>query len=185
MGWRGTATLMLLLAVVGAYLWFEEAPRKEALRPGTLLGEPRVAEPVAAARHLFDFDPGDVVAVRLQHQGEARQAERSGETWEGASDSGSISDFLPSLAALGVLMDIPAGPGDLKDYGLEPPRSVLELRLRNRTAPLVLLIGDRNPATTGVYARLGENGPVVLAGALVAWEFEKAFKALAPARAPS
>jgi hypothetical protein len=179
MGWRGTAVLALLIVVAGAFVWFEEIPPEQFGRPTeNLLGEPRAVDPNQPVRRLLEFQAADVVSVRLERGGEARETERAGTTWKMASHSGAIDDFLHNLSGLGVLMDIPAGPAELRDYGLAPPQGVLRLRIRGQQAPLVLLIGDRNPPVTGVYVRIGEDGPVVLAGALVAWEFDKAFRAL-------
>ncbi len=185
MGWRGTAILALLTLMVGAYLWFEERPAEEAGRPPTLLGEPESADPNKPIRHLLDFKPADVIGVRLEHGGQTREAQRADAAWRDVTPPGAIDDFVHNLAELGVLMDIPAGPADLKDYGLQPPQSVLHLRLGGDAPPLVLQIGDRNPAVTGVYVRLGDDGPVLLAGALAAWEFDKAFRALGGAAAGS
>ena len=181
MGWRGTATLFLLTVVVGVYLWFEDAPPKQTEDPTTLLGEPREVAPTPPLHRLFDFQPAAVVAIQLERAGTTRHTERTGETWNGVADPRSINDFLANIVDLGALAEIPAAPEDLKDYGLAPPRTVLQLSLRDRSGPLVVQVGDRNPATTGVYVRIGDSGPVLLAGALVAWEVDKAFKALAPA----
>lgn len=185
MGWRGTIILALLSAAVGAYLWVEKVPPQEHGRPPTLLGEPRVVEPERQVRHVLDYDPADVVAVRLERDGHAREAKRSNGRWQGSTKPGTVSDFLTSVAQLTIILDIPDGTKQLTDYGLQPPQDVLHLQLRNRAAPLVLQIGDRNPAVTGVYVRIGENGPVALAGALLLWEFEKAFDALSEAGQPT
>ena len=182
MGGRGTLILALLILVCGALVWFEEERRDGSARPPeTLLGEPRGVDPNQPVRHLIEFTPAAIVSVRLEHDGTVREAERAGETWPATSNPGAIADFLQNLSQLAILMDIPAGEGDLRDYGLNPPQSVIRLQVRGQTKPLILQVGDRNPSVTGVYVRLGENGPVLLAGALVAWEFDKAFRALGPA----
>lgn len=180
MGWRGTAILALVIVVVGAYLWFDKAPPEQPGAPSALFGEPPPREPTKPVQHLLDFTPADVIGVELEHGGEMRQTERSSAgSWHAApADSRAIDDFLGNLAQLGVLSEISAGPDELTEYGLQPPKSVLRLQLRGHAVPLILEIGDHNPATTGVYVRIGESGPVALAGALVAWEFDKAFRAL-------
>lgn len=178
MSWRGTAVLTLLLVIVGAYVWFEEAPPQGPGTPPTLLGEPRSSAPATAASRLLDFNPDDVVAIHLEQDRQTRETARAGDTWQGVARPAAINDFLHNLVGLGKLLDIPADAAELKDYGLQTPHSVVQLHLRGRAEPLIIQIGDRNPATTGVYVRLGSNGPVVLAGALMAWEFDKAFRAL-------
>lgn len=180
MGWRGTVVLAVLIAAVGAYVWFEAGPPEQPLLPAdTLLGEPRMVDPNQVIRHLLDFEPADVTGVRLERDGVVRASERANDTWTATSNPGAVNDFLQNLAQLAVVMDIPAGPTELQEYGLQPPHSVVRLQTRE-PQPLVLLIGDRNPSVTGAYARIGEQGPVVLAGALVLWEFDKAFRALGP-----
>lgn len=182
MGARGTLVLALLIIIVGALVWFEEARHDESGRPPeALLGEPRAVDPKQPVRHLLEFTPGQIVSVRLEHDGMTRETERLGDTWSTTANPAAIADFLQNLSQLAILMDIPAGEGDLRDYGLSPAQSVIQLQVRGEAKPLILQVGDRNPSVTGVYVRLGETGPVLLAGALVAWEFDKAFRALGPA----
>jgi hypothetical protein len=175
-GWRGTAVLAVLVVAAGAYVWLDRGAQLDPHGLEFGAGAPRA--PTKPVRHLLEFKAEDVVVVRLEHHGQMFQAERDGERWRGATAPSAIKDLLESLGELGVLVDIPAGPADLKEFGLQSPERVLQLQLRGGAKPLVLEIGDRNPATTGVYARLGKDGPVVLAGALAEWEFDKAFKAL-------
>jgi len=182
MGVRGTLVLALLIVAVGAYVWLEEvAPEAPGRSTDALLGEPKAFDPNKPVRHLLEYQPADVLSIWLERDGNIRETERSGETWTTTSTPGAINDFLANLAQLAVLMDIPAGAAELRDYGLDPPHSVVRLQTRGQPTPLVLQIGDRNPSVTGVYVRVGESGPVLLAGALVAWEFDKAFRALGPA----
>jgi hypothetical protein len=181
MGRRGTGVLGLCVVLAAALLWLEGPSRDDAASRALTFGNRVVSEPTAPVPRLLDFLPAEVAAVELEHGGLMRKAHRNGNKWEGSGASSLVDDFLHSISQLGVLAEIPTTPADLKDYGLQPPQSVLRLHLRDRAAALVLQIGDRNPATTGVYVRIGEHGPVVLAGALVRWEFDKAFKGLAPA----
>lgn len=174
-GWRGTIVLAVLVVIFAAYLWHEGPPAHDE-RPTLEEGAP--SPPTTPMRHLVEIDPGDVVGVEVDSNGETRSTQRTDSGWTGAANPNAITDLLQNLTQLGVLMDIPSGPGELQDYGLEPPHGELRLQLRNASTPLVLQIGDRNPATTGVYVRLGKSGPVVLAGALAAWEIEKTFNAL-------
>lgn len=175
MGWRGTAGLAVIAVVLGIYLWFEKPPGNSVPRSGDVLQAPQ-RQPTAPVRVLLRFTPAAVIGIRLEHGGRTVEAQRGAGGWRSTEPPGAIDDFLHNLTQLAVLSEIPATAGDLKDFGLQPAQSVLQLRVRDR-GPLLLQIGDRNPAATGVYVRVGD-GPVVLAGALVEWEFEKAFRAL-------
>jgi hypothetical protein len=181
---RKTALLALLVAVVGGYVWFEEVPSPEPPRAPDLLGEPRVVAPTETVKRFFNLVPADVTAIQVQYRGERRSAKRVGTTWEGVVPPGAIDDFLNTIDTLGIVMEISEEPKDFVEFGLQPPTSVVALFVERSKEPLLLVLGDRNPATTGVYVRIGEHGPVVLAGALLAWEVEKAFRAL-PVGPPS
>jgi hypothetical protein len=176
MGWRGTAGLAVIAVLLGIYLWFDQPSSRGVPRAsGTLPAAQR--QPTAPMQLLLAFTPTEVTGISLKHDGRTVEAHRRAGSWRSTEPPGAIDDFLHNLTQLAVLSEIPTTAGDLKDFGLQPAQSVLQLQMRHR-GPLVLQIGDRNPATTGVYVRVGD-GPVVLAGALVEWEFEKAFRALA------
>jgi len=177
MGWRGTIVLVGLVIAVGAYLWLADAPTTPAEKPGAM-PRPPSAESGHALRKLLVFEPADVVDIELQRAGQTHAVQRRDDAWQGAENPVDVTDFLHTLAEMGVLMDISASSKELADYGLDPPLGIIVLHLSGGAQPLVLQIGERNPATTGVYVRIGADGPVALAGALVEWEFDKLFKHL-------
>jgi len=176
MGGRSTIVLAVLVILVGAYLWYSETPPQPAER--SMQGKPPGQESLQALHKLLDFEPADVVAVQVQRTGQSLTVQRQDSGWQGVDDPSVVNDFLHTLSDLRVLMDISVAAQSLKDYGLDPPLGTVALRVSGQAEPLILQIGERNPATTGVYVRLGESGAVVLAGALVEWEFDKLFKRL-------
>lgn len=178
MGWRGTAVLALLVAVVGAYVWLEAVP-PDAGNSAAMNAQSAPQQVTTPTHHLLDFEPADVVSVRLERTGQFHEARRAASGWQGVGNATALDDLVHDLAEFRVLMDIPGSQTALKDYGLEPPQGTLEIRLRSRATPLLLQIGDRNPAITGVYVRTGTDGSVALAGALVEWDFDRAYKSLA------
>jgi hypothetical protein len=178
MGWRSTIVLTVLVIVVGAYLRFADAPATPATRPGSAANKPPGADAVQALQKLLVFEPRDVVDLQLQRAGRTHRLHRENGTWQGIEDPSAVDDFLHSLSQMRVLMDISASAQELADYGLAPPLGVIALHVGGQAQPLVLQIGERNPATTGVYVRIGDDGAVVLAGALVEWEFDNLFRRL-------
>lgn len=177
MGWRGTViAFVLLLVAAGAYFWAEESERGPS-RPG--LGPEAVGAPTAPpVTPIADFRAADVDGLTLTLDGEARSSTLKDGAWSGAERSQLVADFLADLTSLGVLGEIDAAPDELKDFGLAPCRGRIEAQLRTGRRAVIEL-GNRNPSTTGIYLRFPDSGRVVLAGALVGWEFEKAFRALA------
>jgi len=175
-GWRGTLVLAVLVIAAGVYVWFENAGG----RPDLSAGAPPVGVPTREPTHAFDpvltVAPADISRVTLQRDGEQRVSQRQNARWTGVSPADAVDEFLANLTQLGVLATIPAGDTELGDYGLAPPHAVVELSRADGRAT-TLQIGDRNPATTGVYVRR-DGGKVMLAGALLDWEVDKLFKAL-------
>jgi hypothetical protein len=178
-GWR--ATLILLLVVLGAalLLYLDVNAGRRERSWGAIFEEPREVPPGEQVKRLLAFDPATVTAVTVRRGDQQWRAERSGAGWSGAGRATDMDDFLHDLAELAEIMPIEVGADTLRDHGLDPPQGSVELR-RAGEPPLLLLIGLRNPPATGVYVRLGADGPVVLTGALLLWDLEKLERALGP-----
>jgi hypothetical protein len=180
MGWRGTGVLALLVVGLAVYVWFEEVPETVPTRSADFGDRQHDPNPTPS-RRLLEIDPAVVTGIRVQFAGEARHARRTGSAWVGVTPPAAIADFLGALAGLGVLGEMSSAPDTLAQYGLDAPRMIVELEPQDGGTPIVLRVGERNPPGTAVYVQLGESGPVVLVGALLAWEVEKAFRAMPPA----
>jgi Domain of unknown function (DUF4340) len=177
MGKRGTLVLALLVLASAAYLAYEGPPPGEQPKSSTLLGEPRLLDPTHTVPRLLDFKPEEITEVALERNGKAVIARRQNGHWTHTTPPGVIADFVETLTGLGELMRLDENPTELRDYGLDPPQGEIELRRRSGE-PLVLLLGEHNPSATGAYVRIGRAGRVVLAGSLILWEFDRAYKAL-------
>jgi hypothetical protein len=176
MSWRVTLALAIALVATGLYAWFD-------LHRGAPPGRDSAAEPSAAsiatmARPLAEFAPEDVEAIHLQRGALHMQLRRVDGAWTGVQRPEIVNDFLASLHEMSEIMTVQASQKDLVDYGLDPPTDSIELLLR-QGAPINLLLGNRNPSGTGIYVRIGRDGRVVLAGALLRWELEKLTRPIA------
>lgn len=173
MGWRSTIVLLLLAVGLAAFLWTEEPPPPEAPKePLNLLGEPRLRD-LSKFVPVLRFEPADVAALRLQHDGGDISTRRTEDGWSPPLTAARVEELLQSMTEMGRITEFSPDDGGLGDYGLDAPRSVLELSLRHREHPLVLEIGNQNPAGTGVYVRVDRDGPIILGGALITWELDK------------
>lgn len=179
MGWRGTVVLLGIVLVTGGYLWLAGPPETEPpADPPTLLGEPRLYDPSEFVA-LLPVQPAEVVAVRIRHGDKRLSARRDGDRWQSTPAHAPIGEFLRSLGELGRVMEIPVARDSLGDYGFDRPQSVIELTATGQPAPVIVQVGNQNPAGTGVYVRISDEEPVILAGALVSWELDKLFRKLA------
>lgn len=180
MGWRGTAALAILVALAAAAFFLSEPP-PPPLPDTTLLGEPRYVRQETPSPRVMDFDPASVVEITLGLGDEVVTVERLGTGWRGAADARHLDDFLGSLRDAAVISNL-EGEGTLEDFGLDAPNRRILLGTEEGRS-LLLFIGERNPAGTAVYVRTAD-GPVSLAGALLLWEFDKAFAGITGRKGP-
>jgi len=182
-GWRGTLGLAALLVAAAGWLVVELAADRAPLSFESVLGIAQEA-PGERITRLLSFDPKDVTAIRLRRGDGEWHTERRGDQWSGADRAATVDDFLTSLLELAEVMPLDVPADELAAHGLNPPEAVVELTRANQP-PVVLFLGRHNPAATGVYAKLGPDGRVVLTGALAMWELDKAIRALSPTAAAS
>lgn len=174
---RIAVMLFAVVCLLGLAVWLERQPAADAPSPGAAGPAPGEGAP------LLSFRPASVRTIRLRNGAFSIQVQREGDGWSHAANPGQLDEFLTRLRALPEVRPI-AGPDARPDqYGLAHPARSVEL-LRDDGPPIELLLGDRNPAQTGVYVRLGRDGRISLAGALLLWEFEKALGAVTGAPVP-
>jgi hypothetical protein len=89
---------------------------------------------------------------------------------EGSGQEDQVAEFLDTLAGLDKLLEVAGEGATLADFGLAPPRA--EVVLRNGDEVRIVL-GDRNPAATGVYVQLPPDRRIFLVGGVLQWEVDK------------
>ena len=178
---RGRGTLLLVVALLAAAAWLyrDVTGGHPEASWRTIFAAPAPPLPAADLKRLLAFDPAEVTAITLRRGDRTLRSERTADGWSGVQRPGDIDDFLVGLTELAEIIPIDVGEDALAAHGLAPPAGSIELT-RHAAPPLVLLIGARNPPATGVYAQLGPGGPVVLTGALLLWNVDKAERAMAP-----
>lgn len=178
MGWRGTAALAVAL-LGAAYLLYREVSEQGGDGSWrSVLELPRPTPPADQISRLLEFDPATVKAIHVRHGGRDWSARKQGGGWQDVRRQADVDDFIAALQDLAEVMPLEVPAADLDDHGLDPPASTVEIE-RSDGPPLLLLVGRRNPPSTGVYVQVGRNGPVALTGALLLWELDKATRALA------
>jgi hypothetical protein len=169
MSWKVTIALVIFLVTVGLYAWFDAAPNFFELAQDT--------PPEQEVPRLITFASEEITAIQLRRDDVEVRIQRKGGTWEGVDRPQRLDDFLLNIQTMGKLMVLDVTPEELQDYGLSRPSGRIELQCQSKS-PIIILLGDRNPAGTGAYVQLGTGQPVTLTGALLLWEFEKALKAV-------
>ncbi len=168
MSTRGTVMLVAILTVLAGYLWVVELPAlRRPPRPRDVPDAPPLltVPPASVARIDFEEEGTRLTAMRR----EGGWADGEGRAWSGTA----VSDLIDTLGTLRPLMVVDPNPTALADYGLGQPARRVRVTAADGTPVLTLEIGDRNPAWTALYARLGSRPEVVLLGGILRWELEK------------
>ena len=179
MGWRGTLILLVVVSGAAFLLYHDVNAGRRERSWGAIFEEPRDVPPGEQVKRLLSVDPATVTAITVRRGDQQWRAERTADGWTGAGRATDMNDFLHDISQLAEIMPIEIGADTLRDHGLDPPQGSIELS-RGSQPPLLLLIGRRNPPATGVYVRVGADGPVAVTGALLLWDLEKLERAFGP-----
>ncbi|MGD9763755.1 MAG: hypothetical protein AB7V27_08590 [Candidatus Binatia bacterium] len=177
MSWRATIGIALALLAAGGYL------RYDINRDAAAVARQSAGRDAAGASDgfapLLAFEPSSIAAVRYVEDGSAFTTERSVRGWSGTARPDDVDEFLRQLSAQAEIRRLAPHFVD-HGHGLAPPQATLELRPREGS-PIVLLIGNRNPAATAVYVRLGPDGPIALTGEQLLWNIDQLRRRLSAA----
>lgn len=179
MGWRGTLALAALLALAGVYAYIDAISGEQDVSLHALLSELRPTPPGQDAEKLLHYDPADIVAIHLQQGDVDLHVKRRDGKWVGVARPDALNDFLANLLTLAKIMTVDVEKQNLSDHGLDPPEAIVELQ-RADGSTISIRIGHHNPPLTGVYVQVGPSDRVILTGALILWELEKAVNAANP-----
>jgi hypothetical protein len=175
MTWRRIAAYYVLSIILGGYyLAFEWRPNPEKPIRG-----PR---PIVQNRFL-PLAREDIYELVLRRANATVQCRRNGDTWETIEPSGTkitsaiVASLIENLTLVKEVQVVEQSAADFTPYGLTPPHSTLELRDEEKSLLATVLIGDRNPTESAVYARLENSPQVVLLGYSVRYYEELIFEA--------
>jgi hypothetical protein len=175
MTWRRIAVYYVLSVILGGYyLAFEWRPNPE--KP--IRGPRQVVQ-----NRFLPLAREDIHELVLRRANAIVQCRRNGDTWETIEPSGAkitsaiVASLIENLTLGKEVQVVDRSAADLKPYGLAPPYSTLELKGKEKNPLTTVLIGDRNPTESAVYARLENSPQVVLLGYSVRYYEELIFEA--------
>lgn len=167
-GLRSTLFLLVVLVGLGAYIYFNEwkAPsiaEVRASRPKVLTAAPDAIEQVTVRSASSDITT----------------LTKSGEAWritspvDADADATAMSAITRALANLEIRQVVDENPADLTQYGLDPPRVEVVLKVSGDAEPKRLLIGDKAPTGENLYAKLASETRLLLIAATFDETFNK------------
>ncbi len=162
MNFKATTWILIaaLAAIVGYFFLVDEKNRARS-----------AVERTSGAR-LFSYRPEDVERfILVNPRGERIEVARAGAGWrivfpvEAPGAGPEISSFVAQIVP-GRRRSELQNVGNLGDFGLERPFATLIIRRAGNAAPDTLFVGDKTPAGSNCYIRLGSSSNVILSDEL-------------------
>jgi uncharacterized protein DUF4340 len=163
MNWKSVVVLVVLASALGGFFYYD-----------TYWLTPAREKAESTKGRLWTVEPKDVEAVTIKRPGDTIRLKRAeGNDWEMAEpvkargDRATIDDVLTGLVTVRVDREIAPNPAKLGDFGLDPAAAEIQLAVKGRKDPLVLLVGAKSPTGAWVYAREGGKPAVMTVSELV------------------
>ncbi len=164
------STLILLVVLVGllAYIYFIES--KKASNPA---GDD-------AKQKVFSVTADKIAELTVRPAaGDPTVLRKTDGAWEivqpiqSAADESEVTGLTSGLASLEIQRVVDDNPGDVKQYGLAPPRVDVGFKAAGDKSDHHLLIGDKTATGGDLYARLQNEKRVFLVSAYLDTTFNK------------
>ena len=168
---RNTAILAVLAAALGAYLFFVERHRDA----------PAAEAPDSPRGKVFDkLDAAKIEEIQIAaSSGETTTLRKVDNAWRLTApiavpaDQTEATGAASNLATADVQSVVDEQPKDLAAFGLAKPRVTITFRVAGDKTPRTLLLGDKNPTGSDLYAKLPDAPRVFLVSAYLEGTFDK------------
>ncbi|MFI5398596.1 MAG: DUF4340 domain-containing protein [Candidatus Binatia bacterium] len=151
MRFRSTLVLLLLLAGLGAYVYWVEVPQSEQ---------------EAKKKTLFEFKADDVTEVSLVFSDREIVVKKAGDDWkltkplEATADSTIVKNLISAIAEAEVKKTFDDA-SNLAQYGLDQPFVKVTVKLKDKELPTIL-VGKSTPVGFSAYIKKADEPKVVL-----------------------
>lgn len=152
MRFRTTLLLLLVVAGLGAYVYWVEYPKSQQ---------------EAKKKTLFEFAAGDVTAVTLTYADREIALQRQGDTWrltkpsDLAADTTTANNLVNAIAECEVVKEVAEGTADVAQYGLDKPLVTIKVSLKDRDLPTIG-VGKNTPVGFSTYVQRGDDKKILL-----------------------
>jgi Domain of unknown function (DUF4340) len=155
---RGVRSLVVLLLIAIPLGWYVYRDSKRTAADD---------EPKKEKVFTVESDKIDEMTIKSE-SGEQTRLQKSGADWKivapsaAQPDSTEVSGLTSNLSSLEMQRVVDENPPDLKEYGLAPPR--IEVSFKAGGQQQTLLIGQKTPPGSDLYAKRGSDKKVFLIG---------------------
>jgi hypothetical protein len=165
---RGVRSLILLVVIAIPLGWYAY---RDYQKPA--------ADDGPKKDKVFTVEPDKIEEISVKSEsGERTRLQKSGSEWKivapasGQPDATEVSGLTSNLSSLELERVVDENPPDLKEYGLAQPR--IEVAFKSGGQEHTLLIGQKTPPGTDLYAKRADDKKVFLIPAHVESTFNKA-----------
>ena len=165
---RTTLILLLAAAVFGVVVYFLEIRE----------GKPRDETTTETKKPAFTFTRSDVAAITVIRAGQSVTIDDHDGKWvisqpvNALADESTIDSLVSSLTSARIERVLPAEPEKMRDFGLEEPRVIVEVKLKSGEEHR-LRVGEKDFSELSVYALLDEAPDVAILGSSVLTSSDK------------
>ena len=165
-GLRSTLALILVLAGLGAYIYFVMSKQDDS--------GPKLE------KVFVGLDPAKVEEIRIKSEsGEVTTVKKGSDGWQivspgtGKASESEISSVTSALEQIDVSRVLEENPTDLKEYGLDTPRIDVEFKSTDSKSAGHLLMGSKTATGGGLYAKCSDQTRVFLISGFHETSFNK------------
>ena len=166
-GLKSTIALLVVLVGLVAYIYFVDSKKPASDAPET-----------KAKAFTVDTDQIEEITI-TPATGDASRVQKINGTWQlvepetTEADQGQVSNAVSSLASLEINRVVDENPGDLSQYGLNPPKTDIAFRVKGKNDLQHLLLGDKTATGGDLYAKTPDQKRVFLIAAYLENTFER------------
>jgi hypothetical protein len=152
MRFRTTILLILVLAGLGAYVYFVEYPH---------------AEQEAKKKTLFEFKADEATQMTLDYGDHKIVLKKSGNDWrlteplDAPADATTVKNLVNAVAECEVKRELKDASSDLSQYGLDKPFVTVTVKLGDKDLP-VFMVGKNTPVGFSTYVERADDKKIVL-----------------------
>ncbi|HTK75950.1 MAG TPA: DUF4340 domain-containing protein [Gemmataceae bacterium] len=159
-GLRSTIALLVVLAGLGAYIYFVTWKQPDTAASGKKLDK------------VFNVAADKIGEIKVtSSSGETATARKDGGTWKlveptaTAADESEVSAMATTLSNAEVVRVVDENPGNLNDYGLSNPRVAIDFKAEGDKEFHKLFLGEKTPTGSDLFARRNDEKKVFLVAA--------------------
>jgi len=174
---KGTLPLIVVLVALSGFFYIYEikgaAKRKQA-------EEERKNEEWLKSQ-IFPYQVQDFKKIRIMKDNKTILYQREEQVWwmkepmNIKGDEKAVDDILHSIIRVVETDPVTDNPSDLLQFGLDRPQMEISVWLEGKEEEITLLLGNDNPTSITLYAKMGDSPRVFLVGSLIRWELKKEF----------